>query len=247
MANIKWGLLAGAGAFIISFAVGLISGVNLLYILLRALVFTGIFFGMGFGVHILMEHFLPELMSGKNKASSAAFGENPGSRVNIVLENTNDYAVPELYGNTANSQNLGNIEDLVSGAFKAEQGIDRNKEDGYNNSIGGGYEPEQASSGIPEPEPYMQPEKPAFAPVFGDELGLEGLLDLDLMAMAFSSGSSGAVPVASGGSVHEAESMQSHEAVEHIRSLGNKPQPLKGDFKAKELAEGLRTILNKEK
>jgi len=110
--------------------------------------------------------------------------------------------------------------------------------------------------------------EPQFTPSFGDDdSGLGGLPDLDMMARAFSSAYSGSQTVAAPVSAPPPAPFMDSPAVSDtfIPTLasapdtfgsdsrpqstyrGNKPEPLKGDFNPKELAEGLRAVLNKDK
>ncbi|MDR0444455.1 MAG: YrzE family protein [Treponema sp.] len=239
MINLRWGLIAGVGAFVISILIGVISGVNFFTIILRAFVFLAVFFGMGAGMYILVNSFFPELLYSDGETSQNDSSESPGSRVNITLENTGDYAVPEFYRNSSSSTwEIGNIEDLVSGSYNAGQGIDRNRKDDYNDEGEGSQNQDQWRGGFPDAEAFETPaERSVFSPSFGDDSdGLGGLPDLDTMAMAFSTGSEMDL------------NPQPQETKEAVRTpSGNKPQSLKGDFNPKELAEGIRTVLSKDK
>ena len=273
----KWGITAAIFALVISVGFGLIAGVGAFYIFLRALLFTVMFFTFGFVTRLIINYYFPELLFAKDEAESQETFESerpgPGSRVNITVDTAGEYAVPELYKTPGDSEELGNIDDLISGYFKPHQadtaepfpssssspssGIDRYGEEGYN--IGGDFQstqdfgfddfqdPFQDTSAIEEKAAVEKPapvEKPAFTPSFGDDSDdLGGLPDLDSMAMAFS---------------HEGEESISHgfgagsvsdEEFEPAQSYnrGNKPQPLKGDFDPKELAKGISTVLKKDK
>jgi len=257
--NLKWGLIAAISAFLISAFLGVFSGVALFHIIIRALIFAGVFFGMGFGLRFIINSFFPEILFPETAAEYTY--EQPGSRINITMDNTGEYAVPELFKSTGDYQELGNIEDLISGVFssrnKPVKGVDAVKEPGYNDT--GDYQ----DLSIPEEMPYDMQEsftpdtapKPAFTPSFGDDAGLGGLPDLDMMARAFSSAYSGpqagfssAPPVSSVSTPVRSVGMPLIEDLEPSpRYKGNKPEPLKGDFNPKELAEGLRAVLSKDK
>jgi hypothetical protein len=242
--SFRWGFITGIAACIISFATGLIAGVSILHVLLRALLFLAIFFGIGFALRFTIAIFLPELLSNDDESPSQSGNEYSGRRINITVGSSGEYAVPNSV-NSSNEYELGNIEDLVSGIFKPEAGaIDPDEKDEYNyegESLQGGSSADdldfsgfnQYSSGS------NTEEKPAFAPSFA-ESGLSGLPDLDAMAAVFS-----------GGSVFmpDNEPAQEHTADPGriTSSSRNKPQPLKGDFDAKELAKGISTVLSKDK
>jgi hypothetical protein len=60
--NIKLGLITALFAFLISFVLGLLSGTTLVYIIIRALIFGAVFFGLGIGLGYVKSAFfyLPE-------------------------------------------------------------------------------------------------------------------------------------------------------------------------------------------
>lgn len=216
MGNIKWGAVFGISASAISIALGIIFNVSAFYIFLRVLIFGAVFFGIGIGIRTLIERMFPELLFlNEEPGEDESAGEPPqapGSRVNITLDNAGEYAIPEVHRGSDASNEMGNIEDLVSGKFKpASGGIDRKREEVYNNkgadsdtsafssdnkirqpaAMGADFAPDTGSSD------GAQAEKQAFTPGFSspgmdeDSAGLGGLPDLDSMAMAFSGGFGG--------------------------------------------------------
>ena len=254
MINFKWGIISGCAALVISVTLGIINDVNTLHIFLRALIFTVIFFGLGIGVYILINSFYPEILYADNEDETQEDANNQGSRINITLGNTGEYAVPELYRNSGDSQELGNINDLVSGVFKPSavaesapkqvwdsKGIDRKEEEDYNelgSDFTEGLESFQFQDSPPETKESDSFEKPVFTPSFGDDSAdLGGLADLESMATAFSSGYGG-----------DTSPSKPFEEGEPLRvNKGNKPMPMPDDFNPKELAEGIRTVLSKDK
>jgi len=282
--NIRWGLVFAAIALVISVFLGIISGVTLPYILLRSLVLTLIFFGMGYGIRVLVDSFFPELLFDDNESSAEITFDRPGSRVNITLGGGGgEYAVPEKTAGSDDMQDLGNIEDLISGAFRPktesraevqQQAIDRSQEEDYNSpgadlfddDQGGkfpsfepsafgpsgfepsGFEPSGFESSGGEAETKSAPVSgPAFTPSFGDDSGdgLGGLPDLDSMATAFSGSFDVEDSSPAPGQAPPPQSFEEGDSGQYNK--GNKPQPLKGDFNPKELAEGIRTVLIKDK
>jgi len=273
----KWGIIFSIVAILISVVLGMISGVRGLHIFLRAILFAPLFFGIGFGLRFIINIFLPELLTINESAASSETNETT-EHVSIAMDSRGEYAVPELFSNQGDSQELGNIDDLISGVFKpggeknqykpengqsgfqgidfsmsGDEGIDQNKETGYNDfgAIGGDPFNDNAAA---EPGNFNEPSsvekqaafQPQFTPSMGDDTELGGLPDLDMMAMAFSSNFSSvpdAAPSAPSmgpvNSVEEPEPDRSHHK-------GNKPQALKGDFDPKSLAEGIRTVLSKD-
>ncbi|GHU26861.1 hypothetical protein FACS1894164_18490 [Spirochaetia bacterium] len=55
------GIIAGV-AFVLSFLVGILSGVSIVWIIIRAFIFAAVFFGLTIGVHWVIQHFIPDLM-----------------------------------------------------------------------------------------------------------------------------------------------------------------------------------------
>ena len=263
MHNLKWGIKAGIAALAISLLLGFISGVNLFHIFIRSFVFTVVFFGMGMGARILLNTYFPELLSLKEEPPLQPDFEKPGSMVDITLDSMNDCAVPEKYKDSQNTNELGNVEDLISGVFRPifEEGIDRKREEDYNNQRRGqgtASSEDLSFQDLPslggESFERASFEAPAFTPGFGDNSeDLGGLPDLGSMAMVFS-GSSREEPLAANtttfGFGEDPFSTQPHslnEAVSLQPNKGNKPVALQGDFNPKELAAGIRTVLSKDK
>jgi hypothetical protein len=283
MLYIRWGAITAISALIISVTLGIFSGVNAFHIFIRAAVFAAVFFGFGFGLRFIIDNFFPELLLSGEDSERHDIGP-PGSHINITVDSFGEYAVPELYKTPDDSQELGNIESLISGVFKprntvveeskasgkkavdswfdsplVEESVDLKKEEGYNN-IGSFESVFEVPSAVEKPPA----DKPQFSPSFGDDLGLGGLPDLDMMARAFSSGGEEHLTEAADYSSPPA-SVQGLDAPgtpfsfipspsenpvenlepEHERYIGNKPQPLKGDFAPKDLAKGISTILKK--
>jgi len=217
MANIKWGITAAVFALVISVLFGLIGGVTASYIILRAAIFAVLFFGIGFGLRFAINNFFPELLISDDGSAAGLNEEQNGTRVNITLDSTGEYAVPELFKSSGDSGELGNIEDLISGVFgqvnrlqerrgakqasdqwfnvpepESEQGIDRINKNGYNDDGGGASFIEtnkyESFSTTKASEETRVNERAQFTPSFGDDdSGLGGLPDLDMMARAFSS------------------------------------------------------------
>jgi len=269
----KWGILAAIAAAVISIGLGLLSGVGILHVFLRALIFGLVFFGFGFGLRFLINHYFPELLFMDEGTSAQNFPDQPGSMVNITMDNTGEYAVPELYKSPGNPDELGNIEDLVSGSFRprsASPGIDRMKEESYNNdntfqSASGednfsflesvDFDEPMAESPRTESPRVDKPavekpgaEKPIFTPSFGEDTGVGGLPDLEMFAMAFSSGGqqprAAAQPMAPAGLPEQTQ--DEFEPTKPSRYVASKPTPMKGDFNPKDLAKGISTVLRKD-
>jgi hypothetical protein len=285
LSNFKWGFTSAICALCISALLGVISGVAFVHIVLRAVIFFAVFFGLGFALWFVINSFFPELLY-KNEENASSQIDEDGGHISIAMDSAGEYAVPELFNKPGDSQEIGNIEDLVSGSFKrrpsgdnfpadnqsaypgldfsmsSDEGIDRNKEAGYNDlealqnvtfrgSSSGGtddmFETPVYEKPADEKSAAFQPQ---FTPSFGDDSGLGGLPDLDMMAMAFSSNYSGApapapstaaLPASSTPVIHPVEEFEPDRS----QYKGNKPQTLQGDFNPKSLAEGIRTVLSK--
>jgi hypothetical protein len=263
--GIKWGIILGIIAAVVSIMLGVIFGVLLKYIILRAVIFLFVFFALGAGIRIIIDRFFPEILYIDDASDSKISFEQPGSQVNITLGGGGEYAVPEMFRESRDSQELGNIEDLISGNFKVRtsfesnipnipnaassslgqgsEGLDLKMEDDYN--IGGdsfSAEPNGFDSfREPETSKPAPAEKPVFTPVFGGNSDdLETLPDLGSMANVFSTGFDASDATAMPHLGDEADSSQ----IQYNK--GNKAQPLKGDFDPQELAQGIRTVLKKD-
>jgi hypothetical protein len=157
--NLKWGVLAGSFAFLLSLVVGLLSRTGY-FALLRALAFGVLFFLMGCGAYWLLSRFLSELL----EVNREGVPENAlGSAVDISLE---DEDSSPLTGDGA----LG------------ENGLDQNGEDGYTKEGAVENEPFPESGGG-----YAAsfPGRAAAVPGAATDDAVDELPDLDAMAAAF--------------------------------------------------------------
>ena len=232
MFNVKWGIVCGIVAFVLAFATSLLVGQALLSVaLVRALIFAVLFFLLGTGAWTLINNFIPEVLSPNagNDATSNIFSmDQTGSRVNITLGGQSDAALPDKDDEAQNPDDVGNINDLVSGAFKPEkraaQRIDQNPENDYNDGSG---EFTQEAHGGDE----------AFSVDFGGFVsGGDDAGESDPFADSFSLGSG------------SEDSMASAESSLPERKVtGNRPEKFEGDFNPKEIAAGIRTVLEKDK
>ena len=201
MGSFKWGFTAAAFALLVSVLLGLVSGVGAIYIFLRALIFAVVFFGLGFGLHFVINSYFPELLYINDETSATPETDGSEGHISIAMDSMGEYAVPELFEQKGEAYELGNIEDLISGAFKtggggdnrsyaesnqpaypsvnfsmSDEGIDQNKETGYNDlgdfeGISFG-EPAAAKSGGFDETSSFEAEKPqAFQPQFASSVG----------------------------------------------------------------------------
>ncbi|MCL2374101.1 MAG: hypothetical protein FWC65_02520 [Treponema sp.] len=285
MINLKAGGTAAAAAFLLSFLIGLASRTPMPALVVRPLVFALVFFTLACFVRLLVNRFLPELLSDGGADAGSEF--LPGSRINITEGDSpypEDYAGGALSGSPPPSGgqvfmgaqaddsegNLGNISDLgkkIAGYRAAPQekqsmesagsaGMDQNTQNGYNGAEG-------ALEALPESDAFMPWEplplsggdrsraagseseagqeaaapKTAAAGFGGAPGSMDFFPDLDSMAGAFLPGSAGA-----------------EDAIEYSvsspapkRPQSGKALAFAGDFNAKDMASGLRTVLNKDK
>ena len=278
MSSVRWGAITGITACFLSVFLGVLFDVRIFHIILRGFIFGTVFFGFGFGLRVVINSFFPELLYNDDESITQDQGQI-GSQINITLDSAGEYAVPELFKNDGDQQEMGNIEELIAGIFRpggasesrtsapkpSFSPIDAMREAGYNN-VGGGQDDLQDLSVFQRPSAESQSAaQQQFTPAFGDgdDSGLGGLPDLDMMARAFSSASGGSSAAESMPSPSfepmppppSMSSMSSMPMMAEIDSVvesaraplsSNKPQALEGDFDPKSLAEGIRTVLSKD-
>jgi hypothetical protein len=272
MFNLKWGLVPGAIAFILALVTSLFVGnTDFTTALIRALLFTVLFFAMGNGAWILINKFLPELLPAGHdddpvgklfSAEPSASEPSAGSRINITLDDTaggdmsdsdavfgdtrqmerptgesrsygtqvaaSNAAIPGKNGEEHDINAVENVDDLVSGKKRITPGtkkardIDQNPASGYTEAIG-----------------ELVPDSPAndtnedFSFGFDNYIpGSTGIEELDTFTDPFSIGES---------------SQAADRARAERRDSANKPTAFEGDFNPKEIAAGLRTVLEQDK
>ncbi|MCL2211644.1 MAG: hypothetical protein FWB95_06970 [Treponema sp.] len=141
MGNFRWGIIAAIVALFFSVVLGIIGGVAAIHIFLRALLFSVIFFGLGFGCRFVVNSFFPELLFSSGDETVSETEDRPEENVTVVMDSTGEYAVPELYNIPSGSQELGNIEDLIAGIFTPRG----------SNGAAAGEQQSDMSFGIPNP------------------------------------------------------------------------------------------------
>ena len=225
MINIKLSIILGCAGLILSLAVGLVTGAGFPLIFIRAGIFAALFFGLGCGIWLLINNFIPELLFMENTGESGDFTGSTGSRVDITLDDSK--GLPEMYRNLSNDDEVGNITDLISGADRQEEAV----QPLYPDDIGPGMDqkPEVGYTGNGNRGDFASNSSQ-------DDLGnTPGVLDLDAMAGSFLGDTLESVPAGPA------------EQPAPVRSpLGNKAQKMEGDFNPKELAAGIRTVLKKD-
>ena len=264
MFNIKWGGIAASAAFVLALALSLLLGqTSLLIALFRAVIFAALFFGLGIATWVLINTFIPELLSpiGTGDIATNLFStENAGSRVNITVDDTQNAALPEQGGG-----DVGDFNEL----FTPKEDIDQTPATGYTEG-GAGGEIEEFSiapeGGLPaETEEFTS----AFSDVgFNDEAGDGDGTEEEEKPGEFSMDFSAFVPGGLGGDSTGGEGGETDESDSDLDAFSffpdgadtsaldepqerkvsrNKPMKLEGDFNAKEIAAGLRTVLEKDK
>jgi len=256
--NLKIAAIIAGIAFILSFFIGLVSGVSAPMLFIRPLILAAAFFVLSVIIYFLARNFLPELLdmdSGDN-----AGGIKPGSRINITEGDTADTfpgfseEISSRDGGSASSkqvfmgaqaddsdEGLGNIADLM-GKYAVEDapeegtstGMDHNAQDGYNNAKA---REERAGSSIGRDVPVLESveeTEAGRAKAAKASISTDALPDLDSMAMAF-------LP-----STGKGESDPSDFTHPVKKAQRDKTSAWSGDFNAKDMAAGLRTILRKD-
>ena len=254
------GIIAGI-AFILSMLLGLLSRTSMPLLLVRPLIFAVVFFVISGIVSFLVNQFLPDLLEVREAEPDAGpdFAV-PGSRVDIsegegfAADFTPSFLGPASPPGKAayagarpddGESELGDISDLLSGkiapVFPLDTGMDQNPKTAYNESYD---QVSEAPSQGQQPQPSPQQFKPSFTGSFSDFGGgdsvstLEMLPDLDSMAGAFSS-------TAPDGETDSGDFTVYAPAAK--AAAARKETGWSGDFNAKDLAMGLRTVLNKDK
>jgi len=254
--NVKWGIYAAVAALLLAFTTSILLGqAGFTAALLRGLLFAALFFVLGTGTWTLINAFIPELLFPEaNDAAANIFGsETPdsqnrdpqayGSRINITLDDggpqvsATDAALPDSNG--SDPDEVGNIADLVSGAVnpaaeaKKPGGLDVTSEKSYTEG-GEGVIP--SLGGLAEPPPADDGDSGGFSMNFDSLTMGGGVSGLESFGDSFS------LPADAGGSAKE-EAV----ALPERRIIENKPAALEGDFNPKDIAAGIRTVLETDK
>ena len=273
MFNIKWGGVAAAAAFVLAFALSLILGqTNLPVALLRAVIFAAVFFALGIAAWMLINTFIPELLSTANTGDIATHlfsTGTAGSRVNITVDDTQNAALPEqARGASGGSDDVGDFNELFT-PKEDSRDIDQNLGTGYTEEGEAGEFAAVTERFSGETEGFAaDPEE--FSSAFGDD-GLndggeeneEEPGDFSMDFSAFVPGGLGEGGEGGGDDVKAGESEPDMDSFSFFpeaagstsydeppperKASGNKPMKLEGDFNAKEIAAGLRTVLEKDK
>lgn len=265
MINLKVCGIVAALAFFLSFLIGLISRSIMPTLLIRPVIFAVVFFAISAFINILVSNYLPELLEGT--PSDADTDLLPGARIDIMEGDDSEeislgyspeanIAVPDQ-GFTGDHQgdsadDVGDISALASivkesapapaqspqggsssswpGAEGASRGMDHNGKNEYN-----------GTQGMVDFSKEVNTAPGAASPRSTEDIvdSEEMLPDLDSMAGAFVSSFSSEEPDATEYSVST--------PIARKTSSQAKGSEWAGDFNAKDIAAGLRTVLKKDK
>ena len=232
MFKIKWGLFPAIAAFVLALATSLLLGhAGLFAALLRALLFAALFFALGTGAWILINSYIPELLFNDNGSSPASDPFSPGTsgnRVNITLGDTSGAALPGQDGDEHGLNDVEDIDDLVSGRFiPPPRHIDQKNTDSYNDAAGE-FAPGPENNTTAGNDDFFMNFSSFIPGSSGEVEELESALD--------------SFPSVSG------DSGEGDDAPLPERKVsGNKPVKFEGDFNPKEIAAGIRTVLERDK
>jgi len=252
MFNAKWGIICGGAAFVLAFITSLLLGhTGLSAALLRGGGFAALFFGMGAGIRVLINIFIPELLAAQNDDVGNVFSKKAtGARVNITLDDSDTVfsaALPNTGVEAEGADEVGDFKDLFSRPANSRRDIDQNPLTGYTDKR----------------------EEEDFAPEFDGSLDaslggtlenslngvkVEGLGDfsMDFGAFAPEGGKGGASSLMDPfsfmpGSGDSVSAEETPAAAPQRSSSSSKTAELQGDFNPKDIAAGIRTVLEKDK
>jgi len=244
MLNLRIGGIVAGAAFVLSLVLGLVGRTPMPLLIIRPAIFAALFFVISALIKLVVSRFLPEILEDGDINRDA--DNLPGTRINILEGDSPPGRGPApkhaFFGALAEDtdDDLGDISDLLvkSTAARASgertfAGMDQNPQEDYTDEGGS----EKKSGLAAEGKPEKRTGETDTAGVSGSE---DALPDLDSMAGAFMSPSAG----------EESETPEysvSAPLPKPSYSSRNKAPAWSGDFDAKELASGLRTILSKEK
>jgi len=263
MFNAKWGIVCGVPAFALAFIVSLLLGhTSLPVALIRGGGFAALFFGLGAGIWALVNIFIPELLAAREDDVNNVFSKKAtGARVNITLDDASgspfSAALPNPNDGVVDADEVGDFKDLVSRSTSSRRDIDQKPAAGYTE----------------QEEQEQQGEQKEFTPAFDrsldtsldaslggsienslDGVKVDGLGDfsMDFGAFVSEDGKGGVDPLMDpfsfmpGDDAAVAEETHTPAAA-HRSSSSDKTAGLQGDFNPKDIAAGIRTVLEKDK
>ena len=222
-------------AFILSFLVGIISGVGFGWSILRALLFAIVFFVLTSLVYYLLNLFVPELVElGKNHKDQESDGMlSPGSTINISVGNEEDASFNDRFAennrnfekNSDEFEENGYTEDSIS--LENSLGLDQKAEEEYTDKREVIKERNEETDAR-----EMVPAVPGDNSDMVDELP-----DLETMSGVFSLDPNGE-------NGESGEGDFTSPGIPSVRSSQSKAAS-DGDFNAKEMASAIQTILKR--
>ncbi|MDR2303703.1 MAG: hypothetical protein LBE10_03860 [Treponema sp.] len=232
MVNIRNCAITAVTGFILSLLVGLFSGAGLFVVLFRALIFAVVFFVLAAAIQFLVGNYVPEILEGDDFDMDEPIGDNQtmGSRVNMIIGD-DEAAISKMYRDEGEGDEVGNIDDLVGG-------VDQNAKGDYTVKEAVFHEAEAPKPRVAanRKEPSLSPPDDDFAPVVET---VDVLPDIDSMAGSFLS--------SDGKEMKEGVVDSAPASVSTPKwSSAGKSANLGGDFNPKELAQAIRTKLNKD-
>jgi hypothetical protein len=261
MFNLRTSGIAAGAAFILSLAVGLISGVSLAVMLLRALVFAALFFAFSGIIVWLTGRFMPELLAAPDPGPDTGGVPPPGSRVDISVgqEPSGGGAFPD-----GDSDEVDDIEHPAVHAFAsgAEDSAAQEEDDGDDIPDSEDFGPADRplnNTAAEKPAYQKEPDQkgldqtteagytaqgnaaPEARPVIpsGESDGIDLMADFDALSEAFLPNSG------SGGEEMEALVYNTPDPAK-LPSGAGKKQGLEGDYDPKDLAQAIQTVLKKD-
>jgi hypothetical protein len=232
MVNVRICAIAAIAGFVLSFLVGLVSGALPSVLLFRALIFAAVFFVLAAAIQFLVGNYVPEILEEGDFETDEPVGDSQplGNRVNMTVGD-DEAAVPNMYRDGGEDDEVDSIDDLVGG-------VDQNTKDAYTVRAAVSHEAKAPGPGFAaaRQEPSPSPADADFAPVAE---AVDVLPDLDSMAGSFLSSDGREMPENIAGGASSSVSAPK-------RSSGEKSANLGGDFNPKELAQAIRTKLNKD-
>jgi len=239
MINVKWGVIASIAAFVLALATSFLVGhASLVVALLRALGFAALFFALGAGAYMLINTFIPELMfpeAQKNVVDIFSGGESSGRRVNITLGDTSDAALPGKGSISHSINDIEDIADLLSGNIsRRPKRIDHESTNGYNGGTDDFFPATQSFAAASDGEGDFSMNFSGFVPSESKETKAASS-DLQSAPSFFSL------------SAEDSEIDEIAPATPERKVSGNKAVKFEGDFSPKEIASGIRTVLEQEK
>ncbi|MCL2832227.1 MAG: hypothetical protein FWD78_03570 [Treponema sp.] len=236
MFNLRVSIIAGGLAFILSLMIGVLSRSSFPALVLRPLLFGILFFGLPVLISLLVSRFLPELLDNSANAPDIPL---PGSKIDI-RENAASMPVmpampavpaedgaPDYAAADESEEGLGNITDAINIAAANVSAEAQTGQAAPAGTIPAGLDQDTQKS--------YNDRKQGNVPL--SEGGFDILPDLESLAGAF-------MPAA--GNKEEETYEYPESDVPKRSSMGSKSKKMDVDFSPKDLAAGIRTIIDKQ-